>query len=221
MPGECIEVAAKSLYVNILMHDTLCPVNYQQRAGCVYHRSDFLHGVDKSEHVGCVADADDSRTLAKQSGQQVKAQGAAVADRQHAEFSPFAGTEHLPGHDVGVVLGLGDDDLVAFLYKCFSKAPGGKVQRMGSAGGEDDFLTGRGADKVLYGITSGLVGVGRLDRHSVDGPVEVGRAFGRYSVPAAYDTPRTQGSSCIVQIHKRLSIDRAGKLREIVSIVVH
>ena len=43
---------------------------------------------------------------------------AAVVDRRDAQLGALLGAELLPRHDVGVVLELGDDDLVALAARC-------------------------------------------------------------------------------------------------------
>src|SRR4051794_21269954 len=91
-------------------------------------------------------------------GRQV--QPTVVSDRgplqDHAQ--PLA--QEVPGHDVGVVLHLRDDDLVAGL-ETSAEARGHQVHRLCAALGEDD-LGGLGADEGRDLLAGGLIGVGGL-----------------------------------------------------------
>ena len=63
-----------------------------------------------------------------------------VVDRRDAQLRALLGAELLPGHDVGVVLEVRDDDLVALAD--VAPAPGlrDEVDALGGAAHEDDLV---------------------------------------------------------------------------------
>ena len=65
---------------------------------------------------------------------------AAIVDRRDAQLGALLGAQHLPRHDVGVVLEVGDDHLVAVAD--VAPAPGlrDEVDRLGRAAHADDGL---------------------------------------------------------------------------------
>ena len=91
-----------------------------------------------------------------------------------AQACPFFGTELLPGHDVGVVLEPGDDDLVVFLNIAASPALGDQVDAFGRAAHEDDFARGGGIQEAARLFPRAFVGVGGPGRKIVGGAMNVG-----------------------------------------------
>ena len=72
-----------------------------------------------------------------------------VVDRRHAQARAGALAQHLPGHDVGVVLHVGDQDLVARRRRGAPEALRHQVDRLGGAAHEDDLARrSRGAEEA-------------------------------------------------------------------------
>ena len=80
----------------------------------------------------------------------------------------------LPGHDVGVVLEVGDDDLVALADVLPAPALGDEVDALGGAADEDDVVGRVCAEEPGDRGAGLLVGVGGAGGQVVRGPVDVG-----------------------------------------------
>ena len=65
-----------------------------------------------------VRDGDELRLRAQQLREFVEQQLAAIVDRRDAQLGAFFLAQHLPGHDVGVVLHGGDEHFVAGADMC-------------------------------------------------------------------------------------------------------
>ncbi len=109
---------------------------------------------------------------------------AVVGETDPAQGRPGPLAQHLPGHQVGMVLHLGDDDLVARTETeplrlgagggGIAHRVGDEVQRLGGVLGEDDLVTPGRADEGGDPVASGLVQRGRLLGQHVDAAVDVG-----------------------------------------------
>ena len=82
-----------------------------------------------------------------------------AADAQlHTALVP----QHLPGHDVGVVLHLADEHRPVRPHHPAPVAVGDEVDRLRAVAGEDHLARVRGAEEARHGGAGGLVGVGGL-----------------------------------------------------------
>ena len=68
----------------------------------------------------------------QQLAELVEQQRAAIVDRRDAKLGALGEAELLPGHDVGVVLEIGDDDLVARADVLLAEGRGDQVDRLRS-----------------------------------------------------------------------------------------
>ena len=154
------------------------------------------------------------RARRQQRRQLLRAQAAGIVDRQDLENGALALAEHLPGHDVGVMLRLGDDDLVSFADEGFAETEGHQVDRRRGAGGEDDLLAMRGIQVRPHGIARGFVLRRGQVRYAVHGTMEVGVAALGHLRPFADDGARTLRRGRVVQIDQRLAIDLLSEFGE-------
>ena len=83
-----------------------------------------------------------------------------VVDRDDLEHRARLRAELLPGHDVGVMLEPGDDDLVVLADVLAAPALRDEVDRLGCAADEDDLVRGRRVEKAADLFAGVLVGVG-------------------------------------------------------------
>ena len=99
------------------MCGTACAPSTSTSAGAVRLGDELGDGVHGAERVRDVRERDDLRPRAKQRP-NVGIELTVVVDRRHAQ--PGAGllADHLPRHDVGVVLEPGDQDFVAGVQRC-------------------------------------------------------------------------------------------------------
>ncbi len=140
-----------------------------------------------------------------------------VVDRRDAQPAPFSARELLPRHDVGVVLELRDDDLVARADVAAAPALGDEVDALGRAAHEDD-LSGDGALRnAAHLVARAFVGVGRARRQRVGGAVDV-RVLVLVEVREAIDHAlRLLRGRGVVEPDERAAVDpfccRIGKSR--------
>ena len=113
MAGEDHEVGAGRGHVDRQVRDRLARVEHDQRADLVGARGDRLERVDGAQDVGLVGERDDLGPLVEQLAEVGQVEAALVGDTEPAQRGAGAAAELLPRHQVGVVLHLGDDDLVA------------------------------------------------------------------------------------------------------------
>ena len=99
-------------------------------------------GVERAEHVGHRADRRPSWRR-RRSGRGRRGRAAVVAQRDPAQLDVALGLEHVPRHDVGVVLHLGEHDGVARLEVGAAPRMGDEVERLGGVLGEHDLVCSR------------------------------------------------------------------------------
>ncbi len=99
---------------------------------------------------------------------------AAIVDRRDAQPGAGLGAEHLPGHDIGVMLEPGDDDLVALSHIAAAPGLGDEIDALGRAAHEDDVLDRRRLQEAANFFARGFIGVGRARRQRMGGAVDVG-----------------------------------------------
>ncbi len=110
---EGVEVAAQRLHVDREVRHGLGAVEEHRHLLPVRHLDDPVDGVDGAKSIRDVPQGDQLRARPDQAFQLVDAQRAVVIHRRHAQDRALLLAEHLPGHDVGVVLHHRDDDLVS------------------------------------------------------------------------------------------------------------
>ena len=100
---------------------------------------------------------------------------AAIVDRRDPQLRALLRAELLPRHDVGVVLEVGDDDLVALADVAPSPGLRHEVDRFGrAADAEDDLFADGALMKRAHLLARRLVGIGRARGERVRGAMDVG-----------------------------------------------
>ena len=172
---------------------------------------DFLDGIHEAQDVGHVGDARDARPLRQQLREEVQPEVSGTVHGQHLERGALAPAKELPGHDVGMVLRLADQDLVAGVHEGLPEAEGDEVDGGRGAGREDDFLAEFRVQIRADGVPRGFIfGRGQRGR-MMDRTVQVGVVFLRHFGPLADDAAGPLGRGRIVQIDKRFAVDRLRK----------
>ena len=196
--GEDEEVGARGVHVDRLVRDGLARVEQHERADVVSPGSHGRERVDGAEDVRLVGERDDLGAVGDDAGDVGEVEPAVIGEAEPAQRRAGAPAELLPGHQVGVVLHLGHDDLVAGAdpeplgvsagSRCVAHRVGHEVDALGGVLDEDD-LVGRGADE------GGDPGAGRL--------VEVGRLLGQLVRPAVHGgvVPRVELALGVEHLH--------------------
>ena len=129
--------------------------------------------VHRAEHVGDVGEREHLGALGEQAVEVGEVEPAVGRDRHPAQGRAGAPAGLLPRDEVGVVLHLGDEHLVAGAERepvavpaaatvgAVGEGVGDEVDRLGGVAGEDD-LGGPGPDEPRDGLAGRLVGVGAL-----------------------------------------------------------
>ncbi|OEI67394.1 hypothetical protein Cus16_2994 [Curtobacterium sp. ER1/6] len=113
VPGERGEVDAELLHVERTVRRRLAGVEHDEGAVLVRGGDDLRHGRDHAGDVRHVREGDDPGPVGDARGRVVGGPRAVVGDRHPAERRTGQGRELLPRDEVRVVLGLGDEYLVA------------------------------------------------------------------------------------------------------------
>ena len=97
-----------------------------------------------------------------------------AGDGDVAELRAGALGEHLPRHDVAVVLHLGEEDDIAGLHEGVAPGVGDQVDALGGAAREDDFLGAAGVEEFPRPLSRRLEGIRGTVAQLVDAAVDIG-----------------------------------------------
>jgi hypothetical protein len=125
--------------------------------GRVDHRFDVEDG---AQHVRHVADRDQLRLRPDRVDHRLRVEIAIGIHLHPFQHHPLPFAQEMPGHDIGVMLGHRQDDLVARLHPRHGPAIGDQVDPLGRAGGEDDLLGYPHAEEARDGAAHRLVFLG-------------------------------------------------------------
>jgi len=105
----------------------------------------------------------------------VEDQSAVVVDGEPPQLDAALGGQHVPRHDVGVVLHLGQHHHVAAFQMAAAPGVGHQVESLGGVLGEHDLPRGDGSADEPSDVGAGrLESAGGLLGDGVDAPVDVG-----------------------------------------------
>ena len=141
-PENTKKSASICLHVDPHVRHRLRAVDQRTRAGAMRHRDDLLHRHDRAQRVRHLRHRDDFRAAVEQLLIFVEQHLTRVVDRNHAQLRARLRRELLPRHDVGVMLEVRHDDLVALADVLHAPGLGDQVDAFGRAAHEDD-LVGR------------------------------------------------------------------------------
>ena len=103
-----------------------------------------LYGENCSQGIGDVGEGDEFSARIQEPFVVLQDTWPRSSTGSDAQLGVFFFAEHLPGDDVGVMLEMGDDDLIVFLDVLFAPALGDEIDRFGGAADEDYFVRGGG-----------------------------------------------------------------------------
>ncbi len=146
------EVDAELGHVEREMGRRLAGVEHGQRTDRARGVGELADRVDRAEHVGDVGEREDLGALGEQVVEVRQVEPALVGDADPAQGRAGAARQLLPRHEVGVVLHLGDEDLVTLAQveprvlrlSCngVREGVGDEVERLGGVLGEHHLLVG-------------------------------------------------------------------------------
>ncbi len=178
-------------------------------------RDDFRDGQCSAEGIGDVRHGHQpgARPQQFQEGGQVKL--ALGRERRGDEARARRGADQLPGYDVGVMLEVRDQDLIAGaqLYP----APGARnqVDRFGRTAGKDDLACLARIDEAAHGFARCLESDGGLLAQRVDAAMHIGVAARGVVLGGLEDGPRLLRGGCAVEVDERPAVYLAAQNRKI------
>ena len=220
MPGERREVHIQVVEVHGHVWHRLAGIQHEECADLASPPHCLLDVQHRTGDVRLVRQCHDLRLLAELQAVQVDA--AVLSGAEPLQGCARATCQLLPGHEVGVVLQLGYDDLVAFGDLKFA-GPGipqdesHLVERLGGVLREGDLLIRR-ANEGRDGLAGALISVGGLLRDLVGTAVDRGVVLGE---EVALRVQHLQGAlrgRPGIEVDQRLAVPNgAGKDGEILS----
>ena len=147
VPAERVEVGAECLDIHRHVRNGLGAVDQHQRPGRVGHVDHLADRVDRAQRVRHVGEGDELGLQPEEHLEDVEAEDPVVGDRDELEIPVHFLDEELPRDEVGVVLHLGEDDLVAAADVLAPPRVGHEVDRLGGVAREDDLVRVRRIDE--------------------------------------------------------------------------
>ena len=200
------EVAVQLLHVDAEVGCALCGVDEHGHAVLMGPSDDVGHRVHRAQHVAHVCEAEQAGALADVFVEQVGAQQPVVADGQVAHHDAAALGLHLPGHDVGVVLHVGEQHLVAGLHVCRAEGGCHQVDGLGGAACEDDFGRGAGVEESAHALACCFVQLGGLLAEVVHASVHVGVGVEVLAAHGVEHRQRLLRGGGIVEVNQRAAM---------------
>ena len=174
----------------------------------------------RTERIGSLRHGDDTRASVDELAEQLATQTARIVERQHADFGALALGQQLPRHQVGVMLHLADEDVVARPDEPFAPGIGHGVERRGGAGREDHLLLLGGPDPPGDPGAGLLVGLGGLLGEEMHAAMDVGILPTHETVDRLDHRPGLLRRGAAVQIDERPAVDLAGENRELLAYLI-
>ena len=205
MPRKRVEIAIEILHVDFHVRRRLRAVHQHRHAARARKRHDLLDRIDGAERVRHVRHADEPCALVEQLFVFVDQQFAGIVDRHDADPCSLLVGQHLPRHDVRMVLERGQDDFVAGVDELAPVTVHRQVDRFGGAAGEDHLALLARVDEARERAPRLFVFGGGDLRQGMHCAVYV-RVLGRLVAHQAVDhLLRHLAGGRIVQIDQRLA----------------
>ena len=161
------------MHIDRRVSNGLCTVDEHRDVVPVGDVDDTLHVVDGTERVVHMSHADEARARRNESLELAQDEVAVLVRGDCLQRGTFFASHLLPGHDVGVVVELADDDLVARRQELPSIGLRHEVDTLGGAAYEDDLLAGSGIDEALHLLAGLLVGISSTSGQRVGTAMDV------------------------------------------------
>ncbi len=207
--GEYVEVAADGLHVHAAVRDALRAVDHHGGADALGHLRHLADGHDGAERIGDVGDRNDAGAWPEQALVGFEDEVAVIVHRGDADDGAGLPGGELPGHDVGVMLGLGEHDLVAGAQQAFAEGGGEQVDAFGGAAHEHDLVLRARIQEGGHAVACVLKGIAGHFRQRMGAAMDVGvllRIVARHAVDHGLRLLRGGGA---VEPDQRLAVHRA------------
>ena len=213
--AEGVEIRIQVHHVHLQVRHGLGAIHQHGHTLGMGPGDDLLHGVHGAEDVADVHHADDLRAFGDEFVKAVEDQLAGIGHGDDLDRGALLLGQHLPGHDVGVVLHGGEQDLVALLDVDPAVGLGHEVDGLGGAAGPDDLLDGAGADEPSHLLPGGLVEIGGLLAEGAHAAVDIGVLLPLVLGHALDDCQRHLAAHGAVEVDHGLAVQHPGQQGEI------
>ena len=217
VPGADVEVAPEGGDVHGEVGRRLGAVTDDDRPGFVGLLGDLGDRIDRPENVRDVPDGHDAGPVRKHPVEGVEVEGGLVLDRDRPERRAGVPACELPGHDVGVVLHLGGDDLVALGEAVPCPGVGEEVEALGGGLREDDPPRAGRPDELGNLAPGTLVEHGGSLPQGVHRTVHIRVVLLIEALQLVDDLARLLRGGCVVQVAERVAVDLLVQNRKVLA----
>ena len=207
MAREGVEVAIQLPHIDLAMDKALAAVHHNNSTHAVGPFDDGLQVGHRTEGVARLGDGHNLGPRIDGPLQTLKDECALVVEGDNPQAGTLALAHHLPRHNVGVVLHLCDDHIVALVEETLRVAIGHRVERRRGTRREDNLPLVGGAQSLGHHPACILIECCAALREVVYAAVDVGVLRAIQLRHPLDDTPGLLGRGAIVEIDQRLTID--------------
>ena len=209
MPAESEELAIQLLNIDRKVRNTLCAVEHYGNIVGVGNVNDFTNWVNRTHYVADVGYADEFCLLGNELLESLHIEHTFVVDWDYLQNYATTLGKDLPRHDVGMVLYVGNNNLVAFLHKTFAERRSHKIKALGGATREHYFGSGTGVDELPHRFARSLVQVGSLLGKPMNATMHICIYVEILVAHGVQHAERFLRGCRIVEINQRFSVNRA------------
>ena len=199
------------------MRHRLRSVQQNRHPARVGELDDFFHRHHGSKRVGDMGNRNELGPLVEQPAKLIEHQLAIVIDRNDSETRAHLLAEHLPGHDVGMVLHGGHDNFIARAEKLPPIALRHEIDRLGGAANENNLLQPAGVDEAPEFFPRLFVERGRQLAQIMHATVNIGVLLGVITVQRVDDRMGFLAGGAVIEIDQRLAVNLTGEQRKILA----
>src|ERR1700676_3041808 len=221
MARECIEIAAQILHVDLHVGHGLCAVDQRDDAAGLGGGDQAADRQDGPQRVRHMCTSEQARARAHQSHHRVHMDLAARIDGRDNELRSGLLANHLPRHDIGVVLQMRYEYLVFRLKLGSGVALCDEIDGFGGAAHENDLVPRPRVDEFDQPVARALVKSSRLLAQGMDAAMYVGVMVTFVVIDGVNHGGRTLCRGAVVQIGQRLAAHHARQYRKLPPHGVH
>ncbi len=215
MAGKSIKIAIERLHVELEVRRRLRSVEQYRHAPLVRGGNHLTHRVHRAQRIRDMRKRYELGALVEKLFIFTEQNFAGVVDGRDAQFRTFFLAQHLPRHDIRMVLQPRNDYLVAGLDESAAIAVHHQIDALGGAAREDDFVLVFGVDEALRLVPCFFELRGGVLAQGMHRTMNIGVLLGLIPHQPVDHGLRHLAACGIVQIHQRLAVDMARKNREI------
>ena len=175
MAGEAVEIAANGSNIHAPMHHRLRTIQQHLRAMRVCQRHHTFNGCDGAEHIGHMRQSHQPNlAIGKLGGQIFHVQFTGISHAADAQGIAAIITQHLPGHDIGVVFKLGDQHRLIRAHHAAAPAMRDQIDRFRAVACENHFPRIGGIDEARHRAARRFVCIGRHFGEPIGATMDIG-----------------------------------------------